>query len=125
MLPDFLVHETIVRESGEGAAFEINQDSQRSLALTFSITHAVEQQSIQFEIHGSEDGRHWHPEPLLKLAPKCYCGDYRATIRYGGLGYLKVSWKVTRWARSDSRPYFRFHVFAESVKTQVAYAGAA
>ncbi len=125
MLPDFLVQETIVRESGEGAAFKIDQDSQRSLTLTFSITHAVERQSIQFEIFGSEDGRQWHPEPLLKVAPKCYCGDYRADLRCGGAQYLKVLWKVTRWARFDNRPYFRFHVFAEATKPQVAYAGAA
>lgn len=125
MLPDFLVQETIVRESGEGAAFEIDQDSQRSLLLTFSITHAVERQSIQFEIYGSEDGRLWHPEPLLKLAPKCYCGDYKASIRYGGARYLKVLWKVTRWARTDQRPYFRFHVFIEADKTRTTFAGAA
>lgn len=125
MLPDFLVEETIVRESGEGAAFEIGQDSRRSLMLTFSITHAVEQQSIHFEIYGSQDGHAWNPEPLLKLGPKCYCGDYQATLHHCRARFLKAVWRVTRWARKDQRPYFRFHIFAEVPRTQAAYAGAA
>lgn len=125
MLPEFLVHETIVRESGEAAVFTMDQDSPQTLFLTFSITHAVERQSIQFEVFGSEDGRLWHPEPLLKLTPKCYCGDYPATVHRGSLRHLKVIWKVTRWARSDGRPYFSFHVFAKAARTYAAYAGAA
>lgn len=125
MLPDFLVQETIVRESGESAVFEIGQDSRRSLMLTFSITHAVEQQSIQFEIYGSPDGCVWHPEPLVKLGPKCYCGDYQARLHHERTRFVKAVWKVTRWARTDQRPFFRFHIFAEIAKTQAAYAGAA
>lgn len=123
MLSNFLVAETIVRESGESAAFEMDQESRRTLLLTFSITHAVEQQSIQFEIHGSEDGRVW--QPLLRMAPKCYCGDYQATLPPSPSRYLKTVWKVDRWARHDRRPYFRFHVFAEVARTRAAFAGAA
>ena len=125
MLPSFLVEETIVRESGEGAAFEVGQDLRRSLLLTFSITHAVEKQSIQFEIRGSEDGFVWHPQPLLKLAPKCYCGDYSVTLPPCNVRYLKVAWTVNRWTRDDQRPFFRLHVFAEVPRTRAVFAGAA
>lgn len=125
MLPDFLVGETIVRESGEGAVFEIDQNLRKSLMLTFSITHAVEQQSIQFEIHGSKDGSTWSSQPLLKMSPKCYCGDYSATLAPSDMRYLKAVWTVSRWARKDPRPYFRFHVLAEEAKARMAYAGAA
>lgn len=123
MLPNFLVAETIIRESGEGAVFEIDPESRRTLLLTLSITHAVEQQSIQFEIDGSEDGSVW--QPLLKIAPKCYCGDYQATLPLSRMRYLKARWKVDRWARNDRRPYFRFHIFAEVARTRAAFAGAA
>lgn len=125
MLPNFLVEETIVRESGESAVLDIGHDSRRSLLLTFSITHAVEQQSIQLEILGSEDGCEWRAQPLLKLAPKCYCGDYQATLPPCDVPYLKAVWRVNRWARHDSRPFFRFHVFAEVARTRAAFAGAA
>ncbi len=123
MLPNFLVQETTVRESGEGAVFDIGHDPRRSLLLTFSITHAVEQQNIQFEIHGSQDGRLWQAQ--LKLTPKCYCGDYHATLPPSGARFLKAIWNVNRWARNDPRPFFRFHVFAEVARTHTAFAGAA
>lgn len=125
MLPSFLVEETIVRESGEGAVFAINQDPGRGLLLTFSITHAVEQQSIRFEIRGSEDGRLWYPKPLLQMAPKCYCGDYQAVLAPSSALFLKAAWHVDRWARHDRRPYFRFHIFAEPAPSRTAFAGAA
>lgn len=125
MLPSFLVGETTARESGEGAVFEIGSDGRRSLLLTFSITHAVEQQSIQFEIYGSADGFLWQAQPLLKLGPKYYCGDYQATLAPSTARYLKAMWRVNRWARNNQQPFFRFHVFAEVAKTHAAFAGAA
>ena len=53
MLPNFLVEETTVRDSGESAVFDIGQDSRQSIVLTLGITHAVEQQHIQLQILGS------------------------------------------------------------------------
>ena len=112
MLPNFLIEETTVRESGEGAVFEIGQDSHRSLLLTFGITHAVEQQCIHLQIHGSEDGETWPSQPLLCFSPKFYCGDYQMTLRPSGARYLKAVWRVERWARTEQRPFFRFYLFA-------------
>jgi hypothetical protein len=112
MLPNFLVDETTVRESGEGAVFEIGQYSHRSLLLTLGITHAVEQQLIQLRIHGSEDGKTWLAEPLLCFSPKFYCGQYQMTLRPSAARYLKAAWRVERWARMEQRPFFRFYLFA-------------
>ena len=112
MLPNFLVDETTVRESGESTVFDIGQYSHRSLLLTFGITHAVEQQFIQLRIHGSEDGKTWPSQPLLCFSPKFYCGDYQMTLRPSGLQYLKAVWHVERWARTEQRPFFRFYLFA-------------
>jgi len=122
MLPNFLVDETTVRESGEGAVFEIGQYSQRSLLLTFGITHAVEQQCIQLQIHGSEDGKTWPEQPLLRFSPKFYCGDYQMTLRPSGAGYLKAVWHVERWARTEQRPFFRFYLFAAVAQGHAAAA---
>ena len=46
MLPNFLMEETTVRESGESAVFDANEHSNQNLLLTFAITHAVEHESI-------------------------------------------------------------------------------
>lgn len=122
MLPNFLVDETTVRESGESAAFDISSWSHRSLLLTFGITHAVEQQFIQLQIHGSEDGISWRQQPLLAFSPKFYCGDYQMTLRPSGVRYLKAVWRVERWARTEQRPFFRFYLFAAVAESRAAAA---
>jgi hypothetical protein len=70
MLPIFLVEETTVRESGESALFDASEHTNQNLALTLGITHAVEQESIGIDIHGSEDGLSWSPKPIVSLAPR-------------------------------------------------------
>ena len=122
MLPNFLIDETTVRESGESPLFEIGQYSQRSLLLTFGITHAVEQQCIQLRIHGSQDGKTWPEQPLLRFSPKFYCGDYQMTLQPSGASYLKAVWQVERWARTEQRPFFRFYLFAALTQSRAAAA---
>lgn len=122
MLPNFLVDEKTVRESGEGAVFDIGQYSHRSLLLTFGITHAVEQQLIQLRVHGSEDGKTWPSKPLLCFSPKFYCGEYQMTLNPSAAQYLKAAWRVERWARTEQRPFFRFYLFAAVAQTRAAAA---
>ncbi len=124
ILPNFVVEETTVRESGEGAVFDIGQNFHRTLTLTFSITHAVEQQHIRLDIFGSHDGQTWL-RPVLSFPPKCYCGEYQMTLPSCGFRYLKPVWRVNRWARNDQRPYFRFHLYIAPARAQAALAGAA
>jgi hypothetical protein len=125
MLPGFLVQETTVRESGESAVFEIGQNTPRTVLLTLSITHSVEQQNIHLDIYGSQDGESWPSRPLVSFPQKCYCGEYQMTMAPGDIRYLKAVWRVSRWARNDRRPFFRFCIFADQIRARVAFAGAA
>ena len=125
MLPNFVVQETTVRESGESAVFEIGLNPTRTLVLTLSITHSVEQQHIHLDIYGSEDGKTWPLRPIVVFPPKCYCGQYKATLPPCEVRYLKAVWRVSRWARNDHRPFFRFCVLADLMQSRAAFAGAA
>jgi hypothetical protein len=123
MLPNFLIEETTVRESGEGAVFDASELSDQSLLLTFGITHAVEQESIGVEIHGSKDGQNWTSKPIVTIGPKFYCGTYQMVLPLSDARYLKPVWRVARWSRGDKRPFFRFYVVAQSQRVRTAGAG--
>jgi len=125
MLPLFLVEESTVRESGESAIFDASELSSQNLLLTFGITHAVEDQSIGLDIHGSKDGLSWPSKPIASLTPKFYCGTYHLMLPGVEARYLKAAWRVSRWSRADQRPFFRFYIFAEQARTRTAVAGAA
>jgi len=125
MLPDFLVEETTVRDSGESAVFDMGHDSRHSVVLTLGITHAVEQQHIQLQILGSEDGKTWSLRPLAVFPPKCYCGEYKVTLPPPGVPYLKAVWRAVRWGRNEQRPFFRFYVFADLARARAAAVSAA
>src|SRR5580698_8830240 len=101
MLPIFLVEETTVRETGESAPFDAGDYSNQNLVLTFSITHAVECESIGLDIRGSKDGLSWLPEPIVRFAPKSYCGTYRLVLPKCEARYLKAVWTVLRWSSAD------------------------
>ena len=125
MLPVFLVEETTVRESGQSAVFEVREYSNQNLLLTFGITHAVEQESIGVDIHGSTDGVAWPPNPIISFTPKFYCGTYQLILPRCRARYLKAVWRVSRWSRPDYMPFFRFYIFAHQARDRAAAAGAA
>jgi hypothetical protein len=122
MLPGFLIEETTVRESGEGAVFDASEHSNQNLLLTFSITHALEQESIGVEIHGSKDGATWSSKPVVSFTPKYYCGTYQAVVSTSDVRFLKPVWRVSRWSKADKRPFFRFYVAAQTLHARVASA---
>lgn len=124
MLPEFLVEETAVRESGESSVFDARDYSSENLHLTFGITHAVENESIRIDIYGSNDGLSWPAKPIVGFTPKYYCGTYHLTVPRGEARYIKAAWKVLRWSRADGRPFFRFYIFAEPARVRTAVAGA-
>ena len=124
MLPIYFVEETTVRESGESAVFDTSEHSGKNILLTFSITHAVENESIGVDILGSKDGLHWPATPLVSFAPKSWCGTYQLILPPREASYLKAVWRVLRWSRAD-RPFFRFYIVAQSSRDRAAVAGAA
>ncbi len=118
MLPDFLLKETTIRESGESELFEIARQDCGQLLVTFGITHAVENQSVNLEIHSSQDGEIWAVRPLAAFPAKCYCGEYQMMVSPRDARFLKVKWRVSRWSRSGERPFFRVYVFADLVRSR-------
>jgi len=124
MLPNFLIEETTVRESGESRVFELGALTQQNVLLTLGITHAVEQESMDVEFYASKDGRAWPEKPVLSFPRKCYCGTYQLLLPALSGSFLKAVWRVNRWGRTEGRPFFRFYVFAQPARTR-AMAGAA
>jgi hypothetical protein len=120
MLPDFLVPEITVREGGESSVFTVDESS---LVLTLSITHATEQESLDLEIYESSDGTSWSAEPIAGFKKKCYCGTYQLVSR-AHAPFIKAVWRVSRWSRSEARPFFRFYLFAQEARAR-AVAGTA
>jgi hypothetical protein len=125
MLPNFLVHETTVRESGESQVFSLPAENVRDcpLSLTLGITHAMEQESLDVEIFSSQDGVRWSPAPVVSFTRKYYCGTYQMLLG-APCKFLKAVWRVNRWGRGEGRPFFRFYVFAQEARVRAA-AGAA
>lgn len=124
MLPNFLLEESTVRESGESQAFDLADNNSDNLLLTLGITHAVEQESIDVDIVGSHDGETWSLRPLATFTQKFYCGTYQTILPRSPYRYVKVIWRMHRWGRGGSRPFFRFYLFVQPARAR-ALAGAA
>jgi hypothetical protein len=124
MLPDFLVPEVTVREGGESSVFVLDDPGTSALVLTLSITHATEQESLDLDIHDSPDGVSWSAVPIASFKKKSYCGTYQLVVSRARGTRIKAVWSVNRWSRSESRPFFRFYLFAQEARTR-AVAGAA
>lgn len=124
MLPNFVIQETTVRESGESQSFPLEISTDRNILLTLGITHAMEQESLDVEIFVSEDGKKWSAAPVASFTRKYYCGTYQLLLAGLEGRFLKAKWKVDRWGRGEGRPFFRFYVFAQEARARAA-AGAA
>jgi hypothetical protein len=124
MLPDFLIPEITVRESGESSVFILDEPGKTALVLTLSITHATEQENLDLDIHESSDGVSWAAVPIASFKKKCYCGTYQLVASSARGPFIKAIWRVNRWSRGGPRPFFRFYLFAQEAHTRVV-AGAA
>jgi hypothetical protein len=120
MLPDFVVSETTVREYGESPVFELDEHGATGLVLTLGITHAMEQQSLDVDILASIDGRDWSDKPIAGFTRKYYCGTYQLLLPPAHDRFLKAVWRVNRWGRRDTRPFFRFYLFAQESRSRAA-----
>ncbi len=124
MLPNFFVEETTVREGGESAVIPVGEYANQNLLLTLGITHAMEQESLDVDIYASRDGKSWPDRPAVSFARKFYCGTYQMILPRSETRFLKAVWRVSRWGRNESRPFFRFYLFAQETRVR-AMAGAA
>ncbi len=115
MLPNFLIPETVVRESGTGPEIEIATPG-TYLLVTLGINRILEQQSLDIFITGSTDGVTWNPKPLVRFPQKFYCGTYSMVLdltQNPEVKFLRAEYKVNRWGRGETKPLFGFYVFAE------------
>lgn len=125
LLPEFLIEETTVRESGESPVLDARRHASKDILVTLGITHAVEQESVGVDILGSKDGVDWTPAPVVSFTPKSYCGTYRIIVPTSDTPYLKAVWKPQRWSRGDNKPFFRMYLHAEPHIARAQAAGAA
>ena len=115
MLPGFLFPESTVKESGCGEPFEIGPSS-GTMLLSLGITEIVEQESLDVDILGSEDGKEWLDQPLRSFSQKFYTGAWQILCDLGAspnVRFLKVGYKVARWGVGSTVPKFKFYVFAD------------
>lgn len=120
MLPDFLIAETTVRESGESAAFETDERGAAGLVLTLGITHAKQQESLDLEIFDSSDGANWSDKPVASFTRKFYCGTYQLLLPHCFGRYLKAAWRVHHWGKGEGKPFFRMYLFAQEARSRAA-----
>ncbi len=116
MCPLTLVPETIAQADGAGPVVELPPNGNRLFVFTLEINRAVEQESLEVEIWGSEDQQDWGDRPVMTLPRKFYCGVYSALVNLSSrpeVRFLRVKWRVQRWARGRTEPLFGFTSFME------------
>lgn len=125
MLPNFLLPEQVVRQSGCGPAIEIGETGTGVLALTLGINRIIEQESLDLRIVGSSDGETWNEKPLAAFPMKFYCGVYTLLVDLmdqPDVRFLRAEWKVNRWGRGEPTPLFGMYVLAETANPGVLQA---
>jgi len=117
MLPDtYLLNERVVRDDGSGPEIDLGLKAGKLLVLTLGITRAVERESLEVCVWGSEDGRDWDSKPLARYPQKFYCGLYSTLLNLAAspkIRFLRVSWKVDRLTARDTAPMFGVYVFMQ------------
>jgi hypothetical protein len=111
-----LLPETVAQADGIGPTADLGSAAGKLLVLTLEITRSVEQESLEVEVWGSTDGTTWGDKPIAVLPQKYYCGMYSMLInlsRRPEIRFLRLAWKMKRWARADNRPLFAFSAFVE------------
>jgi hypothetical protein len=121
MLPEFLIAEATVRESGTGPEIHIGSHHGETLDLTLGITRIIEQESVDISIWGSSDGTAWSSKPLISFPQKFYCGNYQIQLdlsEFPEVQYLRSRWQLNRWGKGDSKPLFTLYLFASQAVAQ-------
>jgi hypothetical protein len=125
MLPNFLIPETVIRESGTGSELSVGSAERGLLLLTLGITRIIEQQSLDIALYGSADNAEWSAKPVISFPQKFYCGTYQLLLdlsQHPEMKYLRAKWQVSRWGRGDPKPLFGIYLFVQDASKQVAIA---
>ena len=122
MLPQFLLPETTLRESGQSADVDLGELQSGTLILTLGLTRIIEQESIDVAIWGSADGADWGAKPLVSFPQKFYCGTYQILLDLSEspVRFLRAKWLVNRWGKGDPKPLFGVYLFAQAMDRELA-----
>jgi len=115
-----LLPETVARQDGMGAEMPVDT---KIVQLTLGITRIIAQESLEVSIWGSTDRREWRF--LVSFPQKFYCGTYPMVLdltRHGDVRYLRVQWKMGRWAQDEKAPLFGFYLSAGELRDVAANA---
>ena len=113
MLPTLLLPETVTRQDGVSDELTL-ENTAKVVRLTLGITRIIEQESLEVSIWGSSDRQGWYQ--IAAFPQKCYCGTYPLLLDLTGhsdVRYLRVNWKMGRWAHREPAQLFGFYVRAE------------
>ena len=127
MLGKFLLPENIARTDGIGPSIDVAVDRSKLLVITLCIGQVLEHERLTISIWGSPDTSNWAFGPLMSFPSKYYCGMYSRLLNlanYPDVRYLRVEWKMSRWAMREITPLFGFYVFAEASGARVRGAAA-
>jgi hypothetical protein len=106
---DLIPNDTLVKESGFGAAVDIRASQTRTFFCVMNITDQIEQESVDVSIWGSADGENWGTHPLLKLPQQFYRGETRAVLDLTlvpEINFIRAGWELNRWGRVAPLPMF-------------------
>jgi hypothetical protein len=122
MMPNFLVPETTVRQSGASNELDLGDPRAGMLIVTLGITRIVEQESLDISIWSSPDGVNWGTKPLLSFPQKFYCGVYQMMLdlaSHTDVRYLQARWQVNRWGRGSHEPLFGLYLFVQETRREM------
>jgi len=106
---DLIPNNTLVKESGVGAAVDIRASQTRTFFCVMVIADQIEQESVDVSIWGSADGENWGTHPLLKLPQQFYRGETRAVLDLTlvpEVNFIRAAWDLNRWGRGAPLPAF-------------------
>jgi hypothetical protein len=127
MLAKFLLSENVARTDGIGPDVDLTVDRGKLLVITLGIDRVLEQEALTVSIWGSSDKSNWGVGPLMSFPSKYYCGMYSRLLNLAehlDVRYLRIEWKMSRWAKREITPLFGFYVFAEGSGARVRGANA-
>lgn len=101
--------DTKLESNGDGAPLDISEAVSRTFFCTLTITHQIEQESLDVSIWGSADGQEFGKRPLLKLPQQFYQGTTKMVLDVSlrpEVKFLRARWELNRWGRVSPTPMF-------------------
>jgi hypothetical protein len=114
--------QTVVSAKGDGAAVDVSGASTRVFLVTLTITHIIEQESLDLSIFGSADGAAWEAKPIAEFRQEFYRGEFPLLLdltAHPAVKFVRAHWEVARWGRGTETPMFEFGVTLREVPASI------